>query len=203
MSFQWIIDNAETISIDRKRVVASTISRSGQVRAVSRGNSVWRFEVKLPDGPRWTDIRQYISQAEALDRVSTATIQFNDTGLDWFVKYQGNSVNYTGFVATIVQGSSSITLTTSPTTSSGFKFRAGDIVQLGSSGAVYTVTADVAFGSNTVTLHRPVLEASASSVSLRVAENCVFTVICKEFPSWTLFARDQVSWNGAFVFYEA
>ena len=203
MSFQWIIDNAETISVDRKRVVASTISRSGQVRAVSRGNQVWRFEVKLPDGPSWTDYRQLISQAEALDRVSTANIQFNDAGLAWFVKYQGNSANYTGFVATIVKDSSSITLTTSPTTSSGYKFRAGDIIQLGSSGAVYTVTADVAYSSNIVNLHRPVLEASAASVSLRVAENCVFTVICKEFPSWTLFARDQVSWNGAFIFYEA
>jgi hypothetical protein len=203
MSFQWIIDYAESISVDRKRVVASTISRSGQVRAVSRGNSVWRFEVKVPDGIPWTDIRQLISQAEALDRVSTANIQFNNAGLNWFIRYQGDSVNYTGFVATIVQGSNSITLTTSPTTASGFKFRAGDVIQLGSSGAVYTVTADVAFGSNIVNLHRPVLEASGSSIALRVAENCVFTVICKDFPSWTLFARDQVSWNGAFVFYEA
>lgn len=203
MSFQWIIDSAESISIDRRKVVGSTQSRDGTVRAVSRGGQAWRFEVKLPDGPRWTDIRQYISQAETLDRVSTATIQFNDAGLDWFIRYQGDSVNYTGFVATIVQGSSSITLTTSPTTSSGYKFRAGDIIQLGSTGKCYTVAADVAFNSNTVTLHRPVLDASATGVALRVAENCQFTVICKDFPSWSLFARDQVSWSGPFVFYEA
>lgn len=203
MSFQWIIDNAESIGINKRRVTASTQSRDGTVRAVSRGAQVWTFEVKLPDGVRWTDIRQYISQAEALDRVSTATIQFNDTGLNWFIRYQGNSVNYTGFVATIAQGSSSITLTTSPTTSSGFKFRAGDVIQLGSSGKCYTVAADVAFNSNIVNLHRPVLDASGSSIALRVADNCVFTVICRDFPDWTLFARDQVSWNGPFVFVEA
>lgn len=203
MSFQWIIDNAETVSMERKKVTAATQTRSGVIRTVSRGGQVWRFEVKLPDGPRWTDFRQYISQAEALDRTSTGNIQFNATGHDWLIKYQGNSANYTGFVATITNNSNTITLTTSPTTSSGYKFRAGDFIQLGSSGKVYTVTADVAFNSNTVTLHRPVLEASASGVALRVGPNCVWTVVCSQFPSWTLFARDQVSWSGPFVFYES
>lgn len=28
------------------------------------------------------------------------------------------------------------------------------------------------------------------------------TVICVEMPQWTIFARDQVSWSGPFVFYE-
>lgn len=202
MSFQWIIDRAENITINRKRVVAATTSRDGTVRQVSRGGQVWRFDVKLPDGIAWRDLRQYISQAEALDRVSTATITLNHNGFDWIYEYQGNSVNYTGFVANITQGSSTITLTTSPTTSSGYKFRAGDFIQLGSAGKVYTVAADVAYNSNTVTLHRPVLDATATGVSLRVAENCSWTVICTNFPDWTLFARDQVSWSGAFTFVE-
>jgi hypothetical protein len=30
-----------------------------------------------------------------------------------------------------------------------------------------------------------------------------YSVICVEFPDWTIFARDQVSWSGPFVFYEA
>ena len=203
MSFQWIINNAETVSMERKRVTAATQTRSGVIRTVSRGGQVWRFEVKLPDGPRWTDYRQNITLAEALDRTSTGTIQFNSTGHDWLIKYQGNSVNYTGFVATITNNSNTITLTTSPTTSSGYKFRAGDFIQLGASGKVYTVAADVAFNSNTVTLHRPVLDASASGVALRVGPNCVWTVVCSQFPTWTMFARDQVSWSGPFVFYES
>jgi len=202
MSFQWIIDSAESISINRKRIVGATTARDGTTRAVSRGGQLWRFDVKLPDGPAWTDYRQLISQAEALDRTTTANIQLNDAGHSWLVAYQGNSVNYTGFVASITQGSSTITLTTSPTTSSGFKFRAGDFIQLGSSGKVYTVAADVAFNSNSVTLHRPVIDSSATGVSLRVAENCVWNVICVQFPEWTLFARNQVSWSGPFVFAE-
>jgi len=204
MSFQYVIDYAESIGINRLKVVGSTTSRDGTVRSVSRGGQVWRFDVKLPDGMRWSDEwRSKISQLEALDRTTTGTFQLNTTGMEWFSKYQGNSVNSTGFVATIVQGSTSITLTTSPTTSSGFKFKAGDLIQLGSAGKVYTVAADVGSGSNTVTLHRPVLEASAALVALRVGPNCVFSVVCTEFPQWNLFARDQVSWSGPFVFSEA
>jgi hypothetical protein len=203
MSFQWIIDNAESISINRKKIVGATTARDGTTRAVSRGGQLWRFDVKLPDGPRWTDYRQFISQAEALDRTTSANIQLNDAGHRWLIGYQGNSVNYTGFVASITQGSSTITLTTSPSTPGGtYKFRAGDIIQLGSSGKVYTVTADVVHTSNTVTLHRPVIESSATGVALRVAENCVWNVICVQFPEWTLFARDQVSWSGPFIFAE-
>ena len=207
MSFQYVIDYAESISINRLKVVGSTTSRDGTVRSVSRGGQVWRFDVKLPDGMRWSDEwRSKISQLEALDRTTTGTFQLNNAGHAWLSQYQGNSVNSTGFVATIVQGSTSITLTTSPATASGFKFKAGDLIQLGSAGKCYTVAADVPYtgaGSTTVTLHRPCLDASANSVALRVGANCVFSVVCTEFPQWNLFARDQVSWSGPFIFSEA
>jgi len=204
MSFQYVIDYAESISINRKKVVASTTSRDGTVRSVSRGGQVWRFDVKLPDGMRWSDEwRSKISQLEALDRTSTGTFQLNNSGLAWLSQYQGNSVNSTGFTATIVQGSNVIQLQQSPATASGFKFKAGDLIQLGSSGKCYTIAEGVSFNSNTVTLHRPVLDASAANVALRVGPNCVFSVVCTEFPQWTLFARDQISWSGPFVFSEA
>lgn len=203
MSFQNIIDLAESISIDRMKVVASTTARDGTVRTVSRGGQVWRFEVKLPDGPRWTDIRGIISKAEALDRNTAANISINATGQRYLVQYQGNAASLSGFVATVVQGSNQISITSSPAISSGFLFKAGDFIQIGSSGKVYTVAADVAYPSTNVTLHRPVLEASGSGIALRVAQNCVWEVKCTQFPKWTIFARDQVSWNGSFVFYES
>lgn len=203
MSFQWIIDNAESISINRMKNVASTQARDGTVRAVSRGAQVWTFTVQLPEGPAWTDYRQNITLAEALDRTTTANISLNDTGQEWLWRYQGNSANITGFTATWTQGASSITLVASPTTTSGYKFRAGDFIQLGTTGKCYTVAADVAFNSNTVTLHRPILDASqGSATAIRVAQNCVFNVICTQFPQWTIFARNQITWDGPFVFVE-
>lgn len=202
MSFQWIIDNAEQLSIDTQQIVGQTITRNNTVRATSRGGGIWRFTVKLPDGLSWTDYRQRITAAEALGRVSTASISLNNAGHNWLYKYQGNSTNYTGFFGTWVAGQTGLTLSTSPSTASGFKFRAGDFIQLGSSGKVYRVIADVAYNSNTVQLNRPIEEATSTGVQLRVAENCSWTVICTEFPTWTLISRDQVGWSGPFVFYE-
>lgn len=124
MSFQWIIDKAESISINRKKMVAQTTSRSGVVRAVSRGTQPKRIEVKLPDGIPWSDLRTNITAAETLDRITTATIVISYTKFPW---YYGNV--------------------------------------------------------------QPVNDET-------------YTVRCVEFPEWTIFARNQVSWSGPFVFQE-
>jgi hypothetical protein len=124
MSFQWIVDRAETISINRKKMVATTTARDGTVRAVSRGTLPKQFEIKLPDGIPWTELRTDIIAAEALDRISTATI----------------SIPY-----------------------AKFPYYYGNV-------------------------------APANDES--------YTVRCTQFPEWTIFAYNQVSWNSAFVFIE-
>jgi hypothetical protein len=124
MSFQWIVDNAESLSIDRKRMVATTTARDGSVRVVSRGTQPKKFTVKLPDGILWTTIRTDIAAAEGLDRITTATISIPYAKFPW---YYGNVA--------------------------------------------------------------PVSNES-------------YTVRCIEFPEWTIFSRNQVSWSGAFVFIE-
>jgi hypothetical protein len=199
-AFQYVFDNAESIGFNRRAVTAQTTSRDGTVRTVSRGGQIWRFDVKLPDGFRWSDAREYIEAIDAADRTTVGTVSLSNPGyVPWLNAYRGNSVNYTGFEASWTQGATSITLTTSPFTPSGFKFRAGDIIQLGT-GRVYSVTADT--NTNTVNLNRPVLDATGSG-ALSVADNVTWSVICVELPTWTIFARDQVSWSGNFVFYEA
>lgn len=89
MSFQWIINNAESISINRKKMVATTTARDGTVRAVSRGTQPKRFTVKIPDGLPWSANKSNIEAAEALDRVSTATITIPYAKFPWFY----NNVN--------------------------------------------------------------------------------------------------------------
>lgn len=122
MSFQWIVDRAEAISINRKKMVGQTTARDGIVRVVSRGTPPKRFEIKLPDGIPWSELRTNIIAAEALDRISTATITIPYAKFPW---YYGN---------------------------------------------------------------------------VQPANNESYTVRCIQFPEWNIFARDQVSWNGAFVF---
>ena len=207
MSFQWVIDNAESISINNLRQTASTTARDGSVKIASRGYQPRRIEVKVPDGILWETIRSYINDIEQKDRISTEDIQFNNSGYDWMFAYQGDYTNLTAISggvaeATIVNGSATITLTNSGTLTSGqFKFKKGDFVQLGTD-SVYTVTQDVAYNSNSVVLNRPVVEADATGVVLQTGENCVFTVRCINFPQWTIYGFKQVAWSGPFVFVE-
>lgn len=200
-AFQYVFNNAESINFNRKAVVASTTTRSGITRTASRGGQIWRFEVKLPDGIRWTDARSYIEAIDAADRYTPGTVQINNTGYnDWFTKYQGTATNPASFTASWVQGAMSITLTNNPTNPGAFHFRAGDIIQLGT-GRVYSVTNDVATSGTVVNVNRPIIDATGSG-TLKVGPAVTWTVICQDLPQWTIFARDQVSWSGPFIFSE-
>lgn len=124
MSFQWIIDGAESISLDKKHMVGQTQTRSGVVRATSRGAMPVRLTVRLPDGPRWSDIKNDIANATTLDRYQTANVSIPYAKFPWY--YGG----------------------------------------------------------------------------VQPAQNESYLVLCVEFPEWTIFSRDQVSWSGPFVFQE-
>ena len=124
MSFQWIFDEPESLSINSLNIVGQTQSRDGTVRAVSRGSTVKKFTVQMPSGPRYSDYKDLIAQAEALDRHTTDTITIKYSKFPW----------YYGFT-------------------------------------------------------QPVSDEE-------------YEVICTVFPQWTIFARNQISWSGAFEFVE-
>ena len=169
------------------------------MRSVSRGGQVWTFTVKLPDGPRYSDERKDIARIAALDRVANANIQVNTAGQSYIYGYQGNAANTSAVTASWTTGNT-ITLTGGQA-GSGYNFRAGDILQLGTTGKVYQVVADVAAGNNTVTLNRALID-SAGNATLRIGTACTWNVICTQLPDWTVFGYDQVQWSGPFVFVE-
>lgn len=204
MSFQWIFDNAESISISKRAVVAQSITRGNRVRTNKLGGQTWRFDVKLPDGMRWSDWRGYIEASEALDRYTVDTISLSDTGYSYINGYLGNSAN---IQLQYLSDSypTTLTISSADSISSGqYFFKTGDWLQLGTSGHVYSVTQDAAYGANTVTVNRPVIEQANASITYNavVGQAVTFEVICVDFPTWNIFQRDQVSWSGNFVFYE-
>lgn len=202
-AFQNVIYNAASISIAKRKKVSQTVARDGTIKATSLGGQLWQFEVRLPNGPRWSDYRQIIEQIEALDRITVGTIKINSSGHDWLTGYQGDLASTNGITVSYTSGNT-VTITSGATGLSPgqFRFRSGDLIQLGSSGGVYSIVNDVDYNDTTITLHRPVRE-TAGSYGLIVGQNVTWNVICAEFPQWTIFARDQVSWDGAFVFVEA
>jgi hypothetical protein len=200
-AFQTVIDNAEAISFNRRKKVSQTTSRDGTVKSTSLGGQIWEFEVSLPNGPRWSEYRPLIERMEALDRVTVGTIQINNANHSWLTGYQGNLTSLSGIGVTFTSGNT-VTITSGASLGSGYRFRSGDLIQLGSGGSVYSVVSDVVYNGTTITLNRPVREA-AGSYTLIVGQSVTWSVICVQFPKWTVFARDQVGWDGPFVFAEA
>lgn len=198
--FQWIIDNSSEMNIDNKKMVAQSTARDGIVRSVSRGSMPWKFTVKVADGIPWTTLRNNIAKAEKLNRDTVSTIQLNNTGHDWLIGYQGSNTLPDTFTATWTKGSNIISILGGASQGSGYKFKAGDIIQL-NSGKVYEVASDVLYNSSSITLHRPVLDNSGSG-ALIIGQNVTWSVKCTKFPNWNLFARNQVAWDGVFEFVE-
>lgn len=198
-AFQTVFDHAAQISISKRKNVAQTKARDGTVRSTSLGGQAWQFTVVPPSGPRWTAYRPLIEQMEALDRVTAGTVQISNPKLSWLNGYQGNLTNIANVTVSYTSGNT-LTITSGATLGSGYRFRSGDFIQLGDA-SVYTVVNDVAYNDNTITVHRPIREA-AGSYTLKIGQNVVWNVICTSFPNWTIFSRDQVQWDGPFIFQE-
>lgn len=204
MAFQWIFDNATNISVDTKPVVAQTVTRSGITRSVNRGGQPWIFDVTLPSGPRWSEWRPYLARIEEYDRHTEDTIQFNHTGQEYLFNYQGDMTGISASTGSWTQGSSVFSLGgTDRTTATNYYFRAGDFVQLGTSGGVYKIVADaIPPNSSGIKLHRPIREANATNATIRIGQNCIFTVKLAQIPTWTVFGYNQVAFDGVFRFVE-
>ena len=127
MAFQWVFDNAETISMNQKAIVGQTITRNRAVRAVSRGPGIKVFTVKLPDGMPWDQVATQIQALDAADRFTKVTITINNAGYNSWLKTTGGPF----------------------------------------------------------------------------AGTQTYSVICVGFPEWTISGRNQVTWSGPFVFYQA
>lgn len=198
-NFQWIVDNATSLTVDSRSIVASTTTRSGITRSIERGGQPWVFTVLLPDGPRWTEYRQAIALAEARDKHTQDTINFSANDLGYIYSYQGD-LDTTTLSGSWSLGAKTCTITGAALPGAQYHFRAGDLVQLGTNGYVYKVAQDNPVPGGPVSLHRPIIEAGSGTVT--VGQDVSFTVKCVEFPRWNIFGYNQVAWDGPFVFVE-
>ena len=192
MSFQWIIDNAEDIQINKRGVVSQTVARDQTVRSLSRGGVIWRFTVTPSSGLRYNDagVRSYIEAIDNLDRLSAFYANFSHFSL---FAYQGTSAPTS---ITVTQGSN----TASVSGGSGTKLKSGDIVQLTGQPRVYSVYGDVT--ATNVILNRPVLETTGT-YSLTVGSACSFKLICVQIPDYKITPGNIIQWSGPFIFTES
>ena len=221
--FQWVFDNAESISVGRRGVVAQTAARDGTVRTVTRGGNIWRFKVKFPDGYRYDDVitlesgtqvsvRQILAVLDNSDRLLIGSILLGNNK-DWITEYQGDASDIELAQLTVKKTANSapvtLTITNAPVLSSDqFIFMSGDVIQLYQSSTisdpVYTVVYNVPGGTDTITVHRPITATGNTTVaySVLVGSDVTFTVLCTKMPTWSLAPGRLVQWSGEFEFTE-
>ena len=92
MSIQNIIDKAQEIEIDRRRVIGQTISRSQRVKTAERSTAQpWKFKVTPPASLSWADSRGFIEIINLRDRVEEYEISLNNNpGMNYITAYQGD-----------------------------------------------------------------------------------------------------------------
>lgn len=209
MSFQWIIDNAASMSITTEPTVAQSITRNNRVSAVVKGGDSYRMTVSMPAGMRYSDARPYITTYEELGRDTIVNLNIPQS---YISGYQGTASATTGWQATFTLGSVEATVTstgsaTFPTPTSRF-IVGGDLVQpilgFNNFGRVYTIVQDgylnAGVPADPLYLHRPANETG--TYELFIGQNCQFSMICTKIPRWEIFDYNLVRWNGEFEFYE-
>jgi hypothetical protein len=212
MSIQSIINNAQQIEIDRRRMVGQTMSRSQRLKTAERSTSQpWKFKVSPPALLPWTEGRVIAETIELGDRVSEYEISLNgNTGMNYITAYQGSMTTVQRAALTISStGTSTLTLTTLPSvTSSTVLFAVGDFIQPANSRYPYTVTAAVLRGSNTttsVTLNRPIITSEGINLigqGVRVGNSCTWRVVVATMPTYSLIYGQQMQYNGDFELVE-
>ena len=212
MSVQNIIDKAQQIEIDKRRVVGQTISRSQRIKTAERSTAQpWRFKITPPGSLPWTASRGFMEVIDLNDRVGEYTISLNNNpGMNYITAYQG-SLNGTQLNSMTIYGigTSTFTLTNLPSVAADtVMFRPGDFIQPTNSRYPYSVTSTVTRGVNTttsVTLHRPVITSEGITLfgnQVRVGNSCTWRVVVAALPSYQLIPMQQVQYTGDFELIE-
>lgn len=216
MSLQTIVDNATFLNINKRRVVASSISRSGHYKTAERSPSPYSFTIGAPQGFTYSTNRGVLEDLDTTDRITEVQINIGATNsaLSYLTDYQGtlNASQVSQITLNSVSGANIYLDTTSVSGSpSGNMFVKGDFIQLDGNTSTYRypyqVTSNVAFSSGNITIpvHRPVLSQTGvalTSGGIAVGNNVTFQVKCVNMPTYNVVPHDLVEFSDNFELIE-
>lgn len=213
MGFQTVFNIQQAMTVNNRRMVGQTYSRSGQLFVSQYLTAVpWVFTITPYSYMPWTQSRTIVQQIANLDRETPDYVIFNDQGycdLSWYTKYLGSfAAPLTGIVvaSTPAANATTVTLTNLPTQTAGLVlFNPGDFIEF--SGHVYNVTQQVLTGGATVNvpLHRPVIGPVTPGDPVAVGNDVEFYLIAEQCPTYNLNPAPNggfIEWSGPFVFRE-
>ena len=221
MSLQQIINAAQQIEIDRRKMTAQTISRSQRIKTAERATAQpWRFNVTPPGSLDWATSRGFIEVIDFNDRVTEYEISLNgNAGMNYITAYQGNlTQNQLNATTATAYTTSTITIGNLPSigaaarqglvSTSTVVFAAGDFIQPANSRYPYSVLETVYRGSTSsviVNLNRAIVtseNAVITNAGIKVGNSVTWRVVVVGLPSYTLVPMQRIQYNGSFELIE-
>ena len=208
MSLQVIIDTATSMEFDRRRIIATSISRSQRIKTAERLTAQpWTFKITPAGAFRFSDNRGVLENLYLNERVEEYQVRLaNNPRLSYITAYRGDldSGQLAG-LRTTATSTASITVDLLPAVSSStIMFRAGDFVQPTNSRYPYTVTGDVVRGSGTTVtlpLNRPIITSEnivLTNQTLLVGTDTTLRLLVVDLPSYNLVPGGLVQFSGDF-----
>jgi len=208
MSLQVIIDTATSMEFDRRRIIATSISRSQRIKTAERLTAQpWTFKITPAGAFRFSDNRGVLENLYLNERVEEYQVRLaNNPRLSYITAYRGDldSGQLAG-LRTTATSTASITVDLLPAVSSStIMFRAGDFVQPTNSRYPYTVTGDVVRGSGTTVtlpLNRPIITSEnivLTNQTLVVGTDTTLRLLVVDLPSYNLVPGGLVQFSGDF-----
>lgn len=217
MSLQKIINIAETLQIDRRRVVSVQYTRSEIAKtAETPTRNPWKFALSLTAVLPYDSSRTILETIDTLDRTTPEVISFDaasgaSPGLDWMFKYQGAySKNQLSSITVVSFVGNQLVLGNLPVGLPGdLLFQTGDLIQIKDYPYPFTVRNTVTRNNNatvTVTTHRPnFISANLVGKGLNVGNACLFRMFCPNMPTYKLSPGGKnaiITWSNDFQLYE-
>lgn len=204
---QTIVDNCDSLEIDRRKVVGIQITRNEVARTSATPTyQPWRMKLTMPSRFRYNQVRSLLEALDTLDRNVPEVVTFsNNPCLSWIFKYQGsmstaaiNNITVTSFVGkNLVLGN----LPAIPSTR--VLFEPNDLIQIGNNPYPFTATARVLRGSGTtvtVSTNRPnILTGAIAGDNIIVGNACEFKMFCPNMPVYKLIPGAYEKSNGIVI----
>ena len=215
MSIQAIIDESTFVTINKRKVAASTVSRSGHLKTADRGVNFYQFTVGMHDGLTYSANRNLLEDLDTQDITVEANVSLNNnSNMQYLTNYKGNISQSSLNNITMVghNGANLYINCSSGVSGSGTMFNKGDYIQPKGNTSTYRypyqVTSDVAFctGANVVVpVHRGVRTqdgVALTSGGIRVGNDVRFHVKATRMPTYSIVPHDRISFSGNFELME-
>lgn len=204
---QTIIDKANALTIDRRKVVGIQITRNEIPRtSLTPTKQPWRFTLTMPSSLYYYNNRDLLEELDRIDRYQPETVTFsNNECLSWIFRYQGqlSAGQIAGMRVQSFVGNQLVLTSLPVVPSSRVIFEPNDLIQIGAYTYPFTSTTRVTRGGSstiTVTTNRPnIISGSVASAGITVGNACDFRMFCPNMPTYKLIPGGYVRANGTTV----